>query len=107
MTQNLGYGTRFGNEEATFPFPLPRAPRSVRSIYFESGTLSKYFPGLRVDFQCRVIFMCVKFTFANKIEAMHERSLVSVKVEPLSTSRLIRHFLSCLCVIYVIKIYVC
>ena len=31
---------------------------------------------------------CVKFTFANKIEAMHERSLVSVKVEPRSTSRL-------------------
>ena len=24
----------------------------------------------------------VKFTFANKIEAMHERSLVSVKVKP-------------------------
>ena len=31
---------------------------------------------------------CVKFTFANKIEALHERSLVSVKVEPRSTSRL-------------------
>ena len=32
---------------------------------------------------------CVKFTFGNKIvEAMHERSLVSVKVEPRSTSRL-------------------
>ena len=26
--------------------------------------------------------MCIKFTFANKIEAMHERSLVTVKVEP-------------------------
>ena len=26
----------------------------------------------------------VKFTFANKVEAMHERSLVSVKVEPRS-----------------------
>ena len=38
--------------------------------------------------QCRVIFTCVKFTFANKVEAMHERSLVSVKVEPCSTSRL-------------------
>ena len=34
---------------------------------------------LRVDFQCRVIFTCVKFTFANKIEAMHERSLVKRK----------------------------
>ena len=29
---------------------------------------------------------CVKFTFANKIETMHERWLVSVKVEPRSTS---------------------
>ena len=29
---------------------------------------------------------CVKFTFANKVEAMHERSLVSVKVEPRSTT---------------------
>ena len=31
---------------------------------------------------------CQKLTFANKIEAMHERSLVSVKAEPRSTSRL-------------------
>ena len=31
---------------------------------------------------------CVKFTFADEIEAMHESSLVSVKVEPRSTSRL-------------------
>ena len=37
---------------------------------------------------------CVKFTFANKIEIMHERSLVSVKVE-------LRHYFN-----YVIKIYV-
>ena len=49
---------------------------------------------LRVDFQCRVIFTCVrtytyvKFTFANRIEAMHEWSLVRVKVVPRSTSRL-------------------
>ena len=41
---------------------------------------------VRVDFQCRTILTCVKFTLANKIE----RSLVSVsvKVEPRSTSRL-------------------
>ena len=32
---------------------------------------------------------CVKFAFANKIEAMYERSHVSVKVESRSTSRLI------------------
>ena len=31
---------------------------------------------------------CVKFTFANKIEAMHERSLVNVKVKPRSTTRI-------------------
>ena len=29
----------------------------------------------------------VPITFANKIEAMHEKSPVSVKVEPCSTSR--------------------
>ena len=45
---------------------------------------------IRVDLQCRNFYVrsCVKFTFANKIEAMHERSLVSLKVEPRSTSRL-------------------
>ena len=31
---------------------------------------------------------CIKFTYANQIEAMHEKSLVSVKVEPRSTCRL-------------------
>ena len=44
---------------------------------------------LRVDFHCRVIFTCVNFTCANKIKAAHEGSLVSVKVKPRSTSRLI------------------
>ena len=37
---------------------------------------------LGVDFQCRVIITCVNFTSENKKEAMHERSLVSVKLEP-------------------------
>ena len=37
---------------------------------------------------------------------MHERSLVNVKVEPRSTSRLISSLLSCLYFIYVIKVYV-
>ena len=49
------------------------------------------FLSLIVDFQGRVIVTSAraeKFTFANKREAMHERSLVSVKVEPHSTSRL-------------------
>ena len=34
------------------------------------------------------MYMWVKFTFPYYVEAMHERSLVSVKVEPRSTSRL-------------------
>ena len=38
----------------------------------------KFHSVLRVDFQCRVVFL--KFTFANKIEAMHERSLVNYKL---------------------------
>ena len=37
---------------------------------------------------------------------MHERSLVSVKVERRSTSRLSSTFLSCLYFTYVVKIYV-
>ena len=45
---------------------------------------------LRVDFRCRVIVTClracVKLTFANKIEEIHERSLVSGKVKFRSTS---------------------
>ena len=49
---------------------------------------------IRVDFRCRVVFTCVQFTFANKIQAMHERSLVSVKVEPCSTSRLSTFYLA-------------
>ena len=39
---------------------------------------------------------CVKFTFANKIETMSERSHVSVKVESRSTSRLILPLLFCI-----------
>ena len=41
-----------------------------------------------MDFHCRIIFLrdgtctCVKFTSANKTEAMHEMSHVSIKVEP-------------------------
>ena len=38
---------------------------------------------LRLNFQCRVIF-----TFANKIEAIHEKSLVNAKLEPRSISSL-------------------
>ena len=45
---------------------------------------------LRVDFHCRVI--CVKLTFANKIQAMYERSRVNVKVEPRSTSFLSQYW---------------
>ena len=59
-------------------------------IYKNLGKCYMFF-SLIVDFQCRVIVTSAraeKFTFANKREAMHERSLVSVKVEPRSTSRL-------------------
>ena len=35
---------------------------------------------------------CVKFAFANKVEAMYERSHVSVKVQPSSTPHLISTF---------------
>ena len=46
---------------------------------------------------------CVKFTFANKMEARHEKSLISVKVDPRSTSLLSSAlFISCLYFIYVI-----
>ena len=59
---------------------------------------------LRVDFYCRVFFYVgtsVKFTFANKIEAKHERSLVSV-----STASKSQHFIFCVYSIYVTNIYV-
>ena len=57
----------------------------------QNGGEFRIYP-LRVDFHCRVIFTCVtcvKFTFANKTEAMYERSHLSVKIEPRLTSRLI------------------
>ena len=66
---------------------MPRSERCIKKYPNENRG-----EALRVDFHCRVIFTCVrtyvKSTFANKIGAMHERSLVSVRVEPRSTSRL-------------------
>ena len=59
-----------------------RGPQWIKSK-LDSHT-EGWFPASR-NFYVR---SCVKFTFAVKIEAMHERSLVSVKVEPRSTSRL-------------------
>ena len=45
---------------------------------------------LRVDLHYNFyVRTCVKFKFANKIEAVYERSHVSIKVEPRSTSLLI------------------
>ena len=41
--------------------------------------------GLIINFSVRT---CVKFTFADEIEAMHESPLVSVNDKPRSTSRL-------------------
>ena len=52
---------------------------------------------------------CVKFTFANEMEAMFERSHVNVKFEPRSTSRFLKkaqHFISCVYFIYEIEINV-
>ena len=46
---------------------------------------NRYALSLRVHFMCRVLFTCVR---TYKIEAMHERSLVNVKVKPRSTSLL-------------------
>ena len=43
---------------------------------------------LGVDFQYNFyVLTCVKFKFANKIEAVYERSHVIIKVKPPSTSR--------------------
>ena len=62
--------------------------KEKRFALFLFGLFKETLP--RVDFRCRVIVTCVracvKFTFANKIEAMHERSLVIVKVKFRSTS---------------------
>ena len=51
---------------------------------------------------------CVKFTLANKIEALYEKSHVSVKVEPRSTSRLLStlYILPLFYLLYLIKIFV-
>ena len=52
---------------------------------------------------------CVKFTFANEIEAMFERSHVNVKFEPRSTfflNKKAQHSIACVYFIYEIKIYV-
>ena len=68
--------------KSLFLYPAP-LNNSVSSLLTDTS--------LRIGFQCRVIFTCstyVKFTFANKIEAMHERLLVSVEVEARSLSRL-------------------
>ena len=53
----------------------------------------------RVDFQCRVIFTCIKFTLANKIEVMRERSLASVKVQLKVEPRAISRFSSAISIL--------
>ena len=56
------------------------------NLYFNQVYAHKFYP-LRVKLSRNFyVRTCVKFTFANKIEAMYERSLVSVEVEPRSTS---------------------
>ena len=58
-------------------------------FHFDAFSTFLWLSTLRVDSTCHVIFTCVKFTFPTNIEAMHERLVVSVTVEPRSTSRLI------------------
>ena len=70
------------NIRSHLPKP-PWAPYDVYTKYFFIIGVSALtiVIRVRVDFHCRVIFSmrtCVKFTFANKIEAMYERSHVSV-----------------------------
>ena len=68
---------------------------SLRRYTFDYTTvISRFSVSFGVDFHCREIFTsrtCVKFTFADEIEAMYERSHVSVdlEVKPCSTSCLI------------------
>ena len=83
--------------------PAMQATWDIKYIYifffrlFTTGRnfnyLSKGWFPLSRNFYVRT---CVKFTFANKIEAMYEGSHVSVKVETRSTSRLAQHLISCL-----------
>ena len=63
-------------------FKAIRCAKSKRKIKPCKG----WFPLSRNFFRAPT---CAKFTFANKIEAMYERSYVSVKVEPRSSSSLI------------------
>ena len=75
-------------------FHLPKPPWTPYDVYTKHFfIIGVSVIRVRVDFHCRVIFpcvrACVKFTSANKIEVMYERSHVSIKVESRSTSRLI------------------
>ena len=56
---------------------------------------------LRVDFHC-----CVKLTRVNKIEAMHERPRVHVRIERFNFYVYVRPSIYCLYFVYARKIYV-
>ena len=45
--------------------------RALKPTKIFLGLLYPTVFSLRVDFHCRVIFTCVKFTFASKIEAIN------------------------------------
>ena len=71
------------------PLLLEALLRSVHAWVARSGSSLSC---VRLDFPLPGNFYvrtCVKFTLANKIEAIYERLHVSVKVEPRSTSRLV------------------
>ena len=55
---------------------------------------------LRVDFHC-----CVKLTRVNKIETMHERPRVNVRIERLNFYVYVRHSIYCLYFVYARKNY--
>ena len=88
------------HQGSQFP-PLPNNRQRTFTSYIVEALL-------RVDIQCRVIVTCVKFTFANEVEAVHERSLencqswtalnFSLKLSPFCLSSILFTWLKSTCV---------
>ena len=97
LTSSSGYGTHTPcSSSYSVSFVLCDFSWVLHVFVFLCWLKNRILPCLlfwvRVDFQCCVIFTCVKFTFANKVEAMHGRLLISIKTECCSAS----HFSSAL-----------
>ena len=91
LTSSSGYGTHTPcSSSYSVSFVLCDFSWVLHVFVFLCWLKNRILPCLlfwvRADFQCCVIFTCVKFTFANKVEVMHGRLLISIKVEPCSTS---------------------